>query len=358
MYVTFLIGNGFDLSVGLASRYSDYFPVYEKEVKEKDKLFQDFSNEINSNIRDWSDFELELGKYTQHFDADADSYGKLIAQIDDFINGFVDYLKKESEKLSFERKETIATSIRKSLLNFYSKNFLQDTSADKLKKVFFEYSSYQTVYNFINFNYTEIFDKCINLMGSDIGQHPYKADGPSKDLRGQIVHVHGTLENYPLVGVNDESQIVNTDLASNNYFSQFVIKPYSNTALKLNRESEAITMIKNSTVICTYGMSLGQTDKKWWILILEQLSKNSICQLVLFIYDEEFSSTSSTKRIQKEAKVYDRLQSFIADNSEIDFESLKKRIHITFKTNLFDLNLKRTDNNSMIDSSEQNIITV
>ncbi len=358
MRITFLIGNGFDLSVGLASRYSDYFPVYEKEVKEKDKLFQHFSDEINSNIRDWSDFELELGKYTKHFDADADSYGKLIAQIDDFLNGFIIYLKRESEKLTFENKETIATAIRKSLLTFYSKDFLQDKSADKLKKVFFEHSSYQNVYDFINFNYTEIFDKCINLMGSVIGQHAYKSDRPSKDLCGQIVHVHGTLENYPLVGVNDKSQIVNTDLANDDNFTKLVIKPSSNTALKLNRESEAISMIKSSTVICTYGMSLGQTDKKWWALILEQLSKNLICQLVLFIYDDGFSSTSSTKRIQKEAKVYDRLQSFIADNSEIDFESVKERIYITFKTNLFDLKLKRTDTDSMIDSSEPNIITV
>ena len=59
MNVTYLIGNGFDLGLGLKTRFSDFLPIYISE-KSKDEDILEFQEDIAKSIDDWSDFELQL----------------------------------------------------------------------------------------------------------------------------------------------------------------------------------------------------------------------------------------------------------------------------------------------------------
>ena len=97
MKITFLIGNGFDIGIGLKSKFSDFYPKYLEESKNKEYIFKEFAEEINNNKEEWSYFEKKLGEYTEHFNVDSQENFK--SKLRDFELGFIDYLKKVMKHL-------------------------------------------------------------------------------------------------------------------------------------------------------------------------------------------------------------------------------------------------------------------
>lgn len=67
MNITFMIGNGFDVGIGLKSKFKDFFPIYKILSEDKDEQIKKFSEDINKDIDTWADFEKELGVYTTQF---------------------------------------------------------------------------------------------------------------------------------------------------------------------------------------------------------------------------------------------------------------------------------------------------
>ena len=65
--ITFLIGNGFDIGMGMKSRFKDFFPIYELLSKNKEPEIKQLSDEIDGNHETWADFEAKLGEYTLKF---------------------------------------------------------------------------------------------------------------------------------------------------------------------------------------------------------------------------------------------------------------------------------------------------
>ena len=63
MNVTFLIGNGFDLGIGLKTAYSDFYNVYCKSDSNDSLAVKKFKSEIQGNYENWSDFEAAFGEY-------------------------------------------------------------------------------------------------------------------------------------------------------------------------------------------------------------------------------------------------------------------------------------------------------
>ena len=63
--ITFLIGNGFDLQVGLKTRYIDFYKIY-CDIKNNDSdLITKFKKQILQDEaqgwKNWSDFEFGMG---------------------------------------------------------------------------------------------------------------------------------------------------------------------------------------------------------------------------------------------------------------------------------------------------------
>ena len=116
MNITFLIGNGFDIGMGLHSKFSDYFSQYVEESKDKDRIFKEFADEIDENRTEWSYFEKKLGEYTEHFTIDTQD--KYKAKLRDFEVGFIKYLREEEQSLIYEKQKIVET-FSKAFLNFY-----------------------------------------------------------------------------------------------------------------------------------------------------------------------------------------------------------------------------------------------
>ena len=58
MNITFLIGNGFDLNLGLATAYSDFVKYYKETDAEKNVLIK-FRQDISDNEAHWSAEKLK-----------------------------------------------------------------------------------------------------------------------------------------------------------------------------------------------------------------------------------------------------------------------------------------------------------
>lgn len=79
MKITYIIGNGFDINLGLRTSYENFYKWYVRQSSEKDPdVVKKFKSEINNHIEkkgteiNWSDLEYGLGQYssevpTNHF---------------------------------------------------------------------------------------------------------------------------------------------------------------------------------------------------------------------------------------------------------------------------------------------------
>ena len=76
MNITFFIGNGFDLNLGLKTSFIDFIKIYKNESSDNE-IIKNFKQKICENQELWSNAEVAFGKYTADF-SDADDLQKSI----------------------------------------------------------------------------------------------------------------------------------------------------------------------------------------------------------------------------------------------------------------------------------------
>lgn len=258
MRIAFLIGNGFDIGMGLKSKFSNFFPLYVDRSQYRPIRLLGLAENIDKDTKNWSNFEKQMGRYTTEFTPE--SKQDYIDQLDDFAKEFTTYLSEQGTSLYFD-KDKISAHMIHALTQFYVYPNLHTASAKRILDIFKLYRADNYYLDFINFNYTSVLDHCLECIPNKlVGQHDY--DSKKHNIKiGDIVHVHGTSQDSPLMGVNDVSQIANKELAEDKRFSKYIVKPKLNYYLRMNYDLKATEIIKNSMITCVYGMSLGETDK-------------------------------------------------------------------------------------------------
>ncbi len=345
MEITFLIGNGFDIGVGMSSRFVDFFPLYQGQSIDKPDEIRMLSEEIGSDYKTWAAFESALGDYTEKFSPDTKN--NFFEQIKDFEISFIDYIKKQEELLSYKDVALIKGTFEKALTNFFSLDNLNKVSNNKITRLFQKYRNERYVCNFINFNYTDIFSKCLEVTKVN----------KTKELKyniGNIINVHGKCDFYPIIGVNDISQIKNKTLANDPTFVSRIVKPTINQLLGYNNEIDARNIISRSAIIVIYGMSMGKTDALWWDTIVQWLNASPEFQLVLFDYDPDFQTTVPFDWIDKNETIKNKILSFNTQKN-INTNALKDRIHIAVHKNIFEMDLMK-EHRDLVDKAVNKMI--
>ena len=335
MKITFLIGNGFDVGLGLKSKFKDFFPTYVKWSEHKHEKIKQLSLKIGEDFETWADFELQMGQYTTEFEPS--EMRIIVDQFRDFETEFMRYLEREQNKLSFEDKNAICQMVVSGLKNFYKIENLQPESSAAITNLLTKRRGEDRQFNFVSFNYTSLLESCLNTITDGIIESRKVGGTNPKDTIGKIVHVHGTRNNSPIMGVCDASQIANRELANNDRFLQYFVKPRINTMHRTRQDADASALISQSDIICIYGMALGATDKNWWKKILSWLNSGADHHLVIFDFDPNFSTTCQFDWIDKENSILDKLSCY-AENT-IDIEKLRPRIHIAVHKNIFAMDL-------------------
>ena len=96
--ITFFIGNGFDINVGLATRYSDFYKYFIEQFP--DNMI---ALEIGKDYEYWSDLEVALGKYTSKITSDKEE--DFWESEDILEQSLADYLEMQMNQISIDSNE-------------------------------------------------------------------------------------------------------------------------------------------------------------------------------------------------------------------------------------------------------------
>lgn len=328
MKITFLIGNGFDLNIGLKTTYSDFVSEYSK-IKETSEILDKLHTHINKNSELWSDAEIALGMYTNEFrTGEGDKFTKCHK---DFCEHLAIYLKRQEELMDYETsKEKIKKAFAR--LNSISRNF-PSQEREALESLYKKHLAEALSFQFICFNYTFTLDKCLEIVRQNpavLGSHKYK----SRDLKhsvGTVCHIHGTVDGEMIFAVNDESQIANISIFDCEYgdlYKNFLIKKQANESFQENTDEKGKNILDQSQIIYIYGMSIGMTDKLWWNRICDWLGASNDHHIIIQKYEMPEKGV-----FQSDYQLFERKQKENFLNygkfEQQKWKGIEPRIHIT-----------------------------
>lgn len=206
---TLFIGNGFDLSIGMKTRYSDFAQSKFWPKDEASPLAQ-YLNKAKKESN-WFDIEALLDKYAKEVKFEEGS----AEQIAD---------KKYFEQL----RKALAEFLYKAERNYKRSHW---SLADKLLKAVSVNGHFDCIYTF---NYT-----CLEQ---------YAISNKMPLLKDSVVHLHGSLlDNSIILGVSDEN-------VPNGY--EFLIKSWKPSY----HSNDVSGRLKESDLIVFYGLSFGAID--------------------------------------------------------------------------------------------------
>lgn len=345
MKITFMVGNGFDIGLGIESSYIAFYNWYCKRPSEeehiqmfKKDIMNDMSRDIPDDEKTWADFELGLGKYTAKFTKD--TVDKFIECYGDAQENIAAYLKEQEISFSPEvYPEESYTSFRKSIVNFYEET--SDNEKNRIKEFLDSVATEDREVTVVSFNYTnsleriweKIPDEPLATWGAINGKHIYR-------INRNIIHVHGTTTVFPILGVNDDSQIANKELLDTPQFREMLIKAACVNALGQLWHDRTKAQIESSQFICILGMSLGASDAKWWKMIARWLVNNDKRHVIVYWYEKNPpNGISIIRQIRCINSVKDKLLSY-SNLSDATKGQIRDRIHVVINTSKF-LQLKK-----------------
>lgn len=325
--ITYLIGNGFDISAGLNTRYSDFYKYMISKYESGECSKNDILENIKNNSDLWSNLELGLGEYTQEI---ADDIGKLEKffdekfQIDTML---MKYLRIEQERIDWENNNSIQkvrNDFSKYIYNFY--NLFTPVERDEILKIC---SNSNSAYKVISFNYTNVIKKCIDLISNKI----------------ELLYLHGSLEkNNAILGVNDSEQIKNDFFKNSDEMLICMNKLEINNDIGEYTISKAKSILKNSNIICIYGMSIGDTDKYWWQEIINNLKEGLTEMVIIFSYIPDLNINNRVKHRRAKKDIQNQLLRYCSDDEQL-VDELRSKIKVLCNSEMFKMNfiLKDSD---------------
>lgn len=335
MQITFLIGNGFDLNLGLETNYSDFLKDYQKVLDTDSELIKKFKYDILENKDLWSSAELAFGQYTKQFKTDGYDADAFLKCYIDFCSALGNYLLAQEQRLNYtELKDVLTKDFVSSITNFLDghKEFQRQAIQNSYASVTGGFS-----YRFLCFNYTQTLDVLVDFASKTSGVLGKRTFGNSviaNDIKPPI-HVHGYTDRDMVLGVNDISQIADSSLFDEfgiEYINQ-LIKIKANEMNEANTDAKAVSLLKNSNLIYIYGMSFGDTDALWWQRICEIMKGHPAVHLLIHCHnvptDERLAFSYQTYANQKKQEFLKHCKYDAATK-----EQIAQRIHIA-RANLF-----------------------
>lgn len=335
MNILYLIGNGFDLNLGLNTKLSHVIENIIGEETDNSEIIKLKEKLTKYKELWWSDFEFQLGQDTKEFNPKTlDTYDN---QYNYFVKKIKNIFEEQENKINYQSKSSfIANSFIKYITSFY--NYLPDARKqivlNSMKKIDI---NEHINYDFITFNYTTVLDNFVKCFHKEYFNKKYSAPIPIKTEKTtfhfirNIIHIHGTLKEGLILGVDTKEQIANKKLAKNKLFIPKIIKQETINALGRNTIVEAKELIDNSNIIIAFGLSIGITDKYWWNYIMNWLIKDIDRQFILFIYDDKMDSTLNLTKINTIENAKSKLLSVLDISIQKQFHICGERVHFIFE---------------------------
>lgn len=329
MNVTFLIGNGFDLNLGLNTRYEDFYDYYKKNTKNQDGLIFE---SLHTDYSKWSDMELGLSNLLSK--VPKNKLSVFFDEKEELEKLLIEYLTGEEARISYTNENELAEMFRNMVRDFY--NYLNQNEKNHYTKIVAETRN-KINYCFVTFNYTTTLDKMVKITNERI--HSFSVhvavNTQYTDTLQPPIHIHGSLVEDLVLGVDNVEQIVNEEYKDNEEVINYIIKPTVNQLLGENKQEIAQDLINHSCYVCLFGLSIGETDKTWWSFLANWLSQDKNRRLVIFSVDENTQMSGQTKI--RFANTIKALFLKRAEWNEPENANIKDQILVLKNTKLFDL---------------------
>lgn len=315
MNITFLIGNGFDLRIGMKTRFADMYDGYivQPSLSDSVNMFKEMLKADAPKYKTWGDFEMAMAKKAKVFESES----AFIECLRDFKLYMVSHL--EEEQAYFKQRVSVSSDARgfctnevwNSIENFFG-GFVPNVRNAFAKMG----GGYRPNYHFISFNYTTVFDDLLS---------------PNPD----VIHIHGSLGADVVLGADNLDQLEELPYMTTRRIERAFIKPEFNKAFDTDRLTRASDVIDSSDIICAYGLSLGKSDYSWVAKLKNWLLSDKNHHLVYFIYDNTPYSRSNWDAIIDEEE--DRVATLlgrICDSGE-EMNQIFNQVHIPVGYDIF-----------------------
>ena len=327
MNTTYIIGNGFDMNLGLKTRYQDFYDYYQNQSSPSEEVKQLKAN-IDRNKENWADLELALGEYTPNF-KDSNSATEVM---EDLCDHLTEYLKLQSLLIP-QSNEKIKEEMLRCLAN--PNEFFLPADQEQIQSYYSNSLLAHSKITILSLNYTPSIERILDYKGNQ----PISIDSNDSWLGygtkvHPVLHPHHTLNGTIIVGLNDESQIANQTLLGDEKFKEYFIKPACNKMLSFRTEDQCSDVINNSDLFVVFGSSLGATDKLWWQKIANRMV-NSDSLLLLFIYNREMERTGRRLGSQKR-EIINNFVSHLEGYTDTQIEDIKRKTLVSFNSGIFD----------------------
>ncbi len=322
MQILYIIGNGFDLNLGLKTSYNHFYEYY-KTVESDNVNVQKLKDHISKTYDSWSDLELALGDYTQHLEK-TNEYDEISINIGEELSKYLHLEEKKLENDDIDQKRFFE------YLSYPERLFLP-ADREKIIEIKQKWKGHHWNLNIYTLNYTTIIEKIFGENQKDVllGNHT----GNATIKLGEIKHIHGYLDNDMVIGVNDKSQIKNEAFHDNRDILESIVKSECNKANRNNIDRQFTNKIMSANLICIFGSSIGETDNKWWELIGERLKSD--CHLIIFSKGAEIPPRIRHMQARAERTLRNLFLSK-TKLSEEEMESIEEKIFIGLNSGMFD----------------------
>lgn len=225
-----IVGNGFDLSLNLQTRFIDFVNNYLSKQDIGNSFLLNHIKQIGKDLL-WIDMEKELKKLSKNL---IDTNGEVATEVEDLANDFEILKQHLINYLNIENKKNLPSDSK-------SHELINSLAASKDVII-------------INFNYT---DTLINVIQSVSMQHL---------INDKKVHYfHGNLKGDIILGIEDTN--IHSDLS---FFKKSIQKNYNKNSIRLTQK------LKEAEIITIWGYSLGESDHTYYSDFFNELGKESV----------------------------------------------------------------------------------
>lgn len=342
MNMLYLIGNGFDLNLGLPTRYSDFLeyyfkhaPLNHKATSQESIRIQEYKDlfkrtiENNAGDHQWKDLEIALGIFSSQFknpEHFIEFYTDLNLSLINYLKQIPRIVPTENDKNKFFQDFMFPTS------------YLTARELQEFQSTVPEHKDWDI--NVVSFNYTSTFETLSKgVLKKNISFWPLSSAN-SRTYLG-VTHIHGSLEeNSILLGVDNTKQIDNADFKANEDVTDILVKPQGNISIGGVVDDTCHGLISKADLICLFGLSLGATDQTWWEDIKERFVSNSSVVLLYFYHDLHSGiSIKSDGRSKRKARAH-IVKALGLEGTEKDY---RDRIFVAVNCDMFSLAPKEGD---------------
>ncbi|MEA4929506.1 MAG: AbiH family protein [Candidatus Limiplasma sp.] len=335
MKTVILVGNGFDLNMGLPTRYSDFLKYYQK-ISSPDasirRLKRTFFRFIGPRSENWADLEETLGKFTARFPDSLSGLNDFFKLHADILSQISRYLENQVSNIHYPSACSSICDAFSSLPNMYLSH-LNDISRSILNNTLALDPQHQNTYTFASFNYTKVLDMCVQMFLNNT-----HSASQNWTLTPEVFHIHGYSNLHPILGVDKLTQINNHFQNTSDLARGFIKETtLSRCGIDVNT---LIQILQESHIVLLYGLSLGVTDASWWEYLVNWLVKDKDHQLIIYTRCDGNADINPRIYITSVDSILSTMANYLPDTiDQKRKEVVLSQIHVIVNRNLFPFRL-------------------